>query len=404
MKPCLGIVVPSLTKGGGVPAVARFILEAARSSGHYDIRLVSLAMASRDPVSSSVLRPWAWSRLPGTSFGEWQGYPFRHVGAVWGELEFQRYRPRLPLKEALAGCQLIQVVCGSPAWACAVMGLGIPVSIQTATRAKVERRMRDARVRSPASLWRWGMTFITDRMDDAALRRADAVQVMNSWMLEHATRVRNDSDAGLRLTPPGVEADVFIPSTRREIGSDPYILCVGRLSDVRKNISLLLEAYALLPREVKARVRLMLAGQNGPPSTFWDRVRILGLENRVTFVPFPARGELVGLYQQAAVFALPSDEEGFGVVLLEAMACGIPVVSTRSGGPEGIITEGEEGYLVPRGDAPALAGRLLQLLEDPDLNRRMGGTGRSTVESLYSAPVAARGFCEIWEGLLARRG
>ena len=75
----------------------------------------------------------------------------------------------------------------------------------------------------------------------------------------------------------------------------------------------------------------------------------------------PTREELVVLYQNASMFILASDEEGFGVVILEAMACGIPVVSTRSGGPDDIITDGDDGYLVPRDDASALARRIEEL-------------------------------------------
>ena len=65
------------------------------------------------------------------------------------------------------------------------------------------------------------------------------------------------------------------------------------------------------------------------------------------------------MYQRAAVFALPSDDEGLGIVILEAMACGVPVVATRCGGPEDIITDGTDGFLVPRYDAGALASRLV---------------------------------------------
>ena len=106
-----------------------------------------------------------------------------------------------------------------------------------------------------------------------------------------------------------------------------------------------------------------------------------GVRDRVQYVASPSRQELIGLYQAASVFALPSDEEGLGMVILEAMACAVPVVSTRSGGPDGIITDGEDGFLVPLDDAAAMAGRLQTLLENPSLNIAMGRKARATIEA-----------------------
>ena len=100
---------------------------------------------------------------------------------------------------------------------------------------------------------------------------------------------------------------------------------------------------------------------------FWLRAAELGLHDRVSFVERPTRAELVRLYQKASIFALTSDEEGLGVVLLEAMACALPVVSTRSGGPDGIIADGEDGYLVPIDDVTTLSSRLEDLLQAPGI-------------------------------------
>ena len=104
------------------------------------------------------------------------------------------------------------------------------------------------------------------------------------------------------------------------------------------------------------------------------------------------------------MFALPSDEEGLGVVLLEAMACGIPVISTRSGGPDGVITDGEDGYLVLLDDAAALADRIAKLYLDEALNRVMGRRARVTIEQRYAEEVAGKVFLDIWDRLLPKVG
>jgi glycosyltransferase involved in cell wall biosynthesis len=333
------------------------------------------------------------------SHGVWEGLPLVHVGAVAGEPEYRRYLPRRVLTEAVAQCDILQVVSGSPAYANAVCGLGKPVSVHCATRVKVERRRRDTHPSNLLGWWGKAMTHLTNRIDDRVLRSADAIQVMNSWMYAYASKLNDGRDVDLRLAPPGVDARIFCPAGRAREG-DAYVLCVGRLDDPRKNVELLLDAYALIPECIRNGLRVILAGQAGPPATFWQRAETLGLRDRIEFIAEPSRQELVTLYQRASVFALTSDEEGFGVVVLEAMACGTPVISTRSGGPDDIITDGEDGFLVPREDAGALAHRIEQLHLDQHLNRLMGHRARATIERRFSEQVAEQAFLDIWDRLV----
>ncbi len=398
----LALVVPGLPGSGGVTAVAAFLKDAALRSGRYRIKVVSLAVSARDPTHLALTRPTTWLRGPSTTFGEWEGVPYVRVGAIVGELEFQRHRPREALRRVLADCDLVQVVCGSPAPANAVCGLGKPVAVQCATRARVERRRSGAEARGFGGRWRKAMTHFTDQMDDRALRAVDAIQVENSWMLDYARRINQGREVDLRLAPPGVDTRAFRPPFDRNFDSDPYILCVGRLDDPRKNIELLVEAYAAMPSPVRGRVRLVLAGRSGPDASVWSRVTRLGVEKRVSYVDRPTPEALITLYQRAAAFALSSDEEGLGVVLLEAMACGIPVVSTRSGGPDGIITDGSDGFLVPLGDVQALSDRMVRLCSDDDLNRSMGRAARRTAERRYAQEVTAEAFVDVWDRLVAR--
>jgi glycosyltransferase involved in cell wall biosynthesis len=244
------------------------------------------------------------------------------------------------------------------------------------------------------------MTTATNYYDQRALQHADAIQVENPWMLEFCQQLPVSAGCDLRYAPPGVDADWFRPSASRLSSAEPYILCVARLDDPRKNINLLLEAYARLPASLIARVRLRLAGSSGPPPAFWQRAERLGLRERIEFIEKPDSAALVALYQGALAFALCSDEEGLGVVILEAMACGVPVVSTRSGGPDGIITDGQDGYLTALVDADAMAARLHTLLSDADLNAAMGKAARQTIERRYAHAVAGAAFVDTWHALL----
>ncbi len=403
-KARMAMVVPALELGGGVPATARFLHRVALESGQFRVRVISMATASDDADSSRVLRPATWRGKPRVSPGEWSGIMFQHVGARACEFEFQRYRRRGALDALLADCDLIQVKCGSPAWANAVLGLGKPVAVHVATLARVERRMRDGKGRGLTALWRRGMTRVTDHLDRRALQGADVVQVENPWMHDHVGAVTANHPVDVQYAPPGVDATHYQPLAGGDRLREPTVLCVGRLADVRKNASLLLQAFAKLPAGLRQRCRLVLAGSSMPGPLFQAQAEAAGLDGRIDYIHRPSDEALLSLYQRASVFALPSDEEGFGTVVVEAMACGVPVVATRCGGPDGIIEDGEDGCLVPLNDADAMAQRLQQLLEDDAFNRRMGQAARVKVERRYSQTVAGARFLDIWQGMLDQAG
>lgn len=402
-KPLIGVVVPSLEHGGGVPTVAEFVCQTIEKSGRFDIQLISLSTSARDEIGVALTKPSTWLHGVRTFKGIWRGRPYTRVGAFASEFEFQRHKPRRALAGLLADCDLIQVVCGSPASALAVCGLGKPVAVQCATRVIIERRRHNATLRGIESIWRSWMTAFVNYLDRKSLKEVDAIQVENSWMFNYACEVNTGRDVIIRFAPPGVDAKRFSPATPRDMRSDPNILCVGRLNDPRKNIGLLLEAFANLPTELKSTTRLLLAGSSGPSPEFWERVQLLGLGGRVDYVPSPDSQALVRLYQDASVFALSSDEEGLGMVILEAMACGIPVVSTRSGGPDGIITNEIDGYLVALDDEKMMAQKLAHLLTDGALNQRMGEAARGKIMRQYEAGVASKAFLDIYDELLSKR-
>src|SRR5204863_8081696 len=113
MKARLGLVVPALTMGGGVPAVARFISDVASRDGRANLKLVSLSMDSRDPQGLRLGSPRSW--LDGTrqSQGTWNELPYTHVGAVGADVEFHRYRSRKIFRAVISVFVLILVVCGT---------------------------------------------------------------------------------------------------------------------------------------------------------------------------------------------------------------------------------------------------------------------------------------------------
>ncbi len=396
----IGVVVPNILNTGGVASVAEFVVRAILERSDYQLKVISLAMAARDRSSLLVSDPRTWIRGATTTQGDFRGHPFQHVGAIVPEIENRRYLPRQVLANAVADCDLLQVVAGVPAWANPVMGLGKPVSLQVATLIDVERRRLVDQWKGPVGVWRRLMTKRVRALDDAVLDRIDAVQVENNWMLEHCKAACQTPDVDLRFAAPGVDADLFCPAPSRSV-LPGYVLTVGRMSDPRKRHMLLLEAYRILCERSENPPGLMLAGPDGPTAEFETRARALGLWDRIDVRVFPEKADLARLYREASAFVLASDEEGFGVTVIEAMASGVPAVSTRSGGPDNIIEDGVDGFLVERDDAKALAERLLRLSQDEILNQEMGKCARATILKRYSEDVTGQAFIDVYDKLLS---
>lgn len=402
MMRTVALVAPALDIAGGVPAVADFLRRCIERSPNFRLGpVISLATGAGDPASTSLRRPATLLAAPGCREFIWQGVRCTHVGAYAGELEFQRFRPRRGVRERLAGVDVVQVVAGSPAWANAVAGCGRPVALQVATLAAVERRLLLAQARGMHGAWRRLMTRVTDRLDRRAMRIVDAVQVENDWMRSFAEQSCRPGTL-IDYAPPGVDTVSFYPIAREAVALDRsgYLLAVGRMSDPRKNAPLLLESYAhLVACLAGAAPRLVLAGASAPPESFWRRADALGLRDRIVFRASPSRAELVDLYQHAACFVLSSDEEGFGVVLIEAMACGVPVVATRCGGPEGIVNDGVDGFLVGLHAARDMAGRIKRLIGDRATNVAMGAAARERAHATFSEEATGRVYERIWARL-----
>jgi glycosyltransferase involved in cell wall biosynthesis len=164
----------------------------------------------------------------------------------------------------------------------------------------------------------------------------------------------------------------------------PYVLFVGRLAS-NKGLVELVEAFAILARE-DAEVHLVVVGEDaGMRATVEARVRGFGLEPRVHLVGHVEDDTLLaGAYRGARFTVLASEYEAFGLVLLESLAQGTPVIASRVGGIPEVVEDGHAGLLVPPGDVPALAETMRRLWNDPSLARRLGNYGRTEVVPRYS--------------------
>jgi len=228
-----------------------------------------------------------------------------------------------------------------------------------------------------------------------ALRRIGRGADVVTYLTEYQ-RVRLDKAlhglTSLERLAPGVDVDTFHPGVdggevRAEHGlSDrPVVVCVSRLVP-RKGQDMLIRALPAIRRRVPGAA--LLLGSGGPYRSKLERLtRDLGVEKDVVFTGSVPWSGLPALYAAGDVYAMPCrtragglDVEGLGIVYLEASATGLPVVAGDSGGAPDAVLEGETGYVVGGRDVPAIAGRVADLLGDPDRAKAMGSAGRAWVE------------------------
>lgn len=162
---------------------------------------------------------------------------------------------------------------------------------------------------------------------------------------------------------------------------DNYLLFVARINDPRKNIKLLIDAFAEV-HKVHPNLNLVLGGDEPNPE-FIDYVENLNLTQHVFFPGFLTDEKLLALYQNAKLFVMSSNQEGLGLVLLESLACGTPVVSTHCGGPDNFVTE-EVGRLVSTHSINELSEAILELLQDEEQLKKRGQRGITYVHDNFS--------------------
>ncbi len=193
----------------------------------------------------------------------------------------------------------------------------------------------------------------------------------------------------VEVVPPGYAPLPAPPSGTRRFSEEfdlpgPFALFVGRLAS-NKGLITLVDAFALLAREDPASHLVLIGADGGMRERVADRARTSGLERRVHLLGHLDDESLVAAaYREARVSVLPSDYEAFGLVLLESLAQGTPVVATRVGGIPEVVEDGRAGLLVPPGSVSDLARALLAVWTDRELARRLGDYGRTEVVGRFT--------------------
>jgi phosphatidylinositol alpha-1,6-mannosyltransferase len=241
----------------------------------------------------------------------------------------------------------------------------------------------------------------------SALRSADLVIAPTNNTANHVAREQDVPREKIRVLPwaldPQFEALLTAkpaPALPANFPAGRVILTVGRwFADERyKGMDTLITSLPRLLTEWPD-VQLVAVGEGDDQEWLEQIAEGRGVSRHVHFLSGLTYAEIAGCYQACEVFALPSRGEGFGLVYLEAMACGKPVIGGAHGGAPEVIDDGKTGYLVEHGDAGQLATSLEALLTDPGLGREMGSRGRERVEKEFRFNIFAKSLKKILRDL-----
>jgi glycosyltransferase involved in cell wall biosynthesis len=200
----------------------------------------------------------------------------------------------------------------------------------------------------------------------------------------------------LHVVHCGVDVREFRPTDRSADQRGPVkILAIGRLLAL-KGHAVLLEAAARLLSE-GAPVEITIVGDGPERARLEQLAARLGIDRDVRFAGAVGRDSLTGHYAEADIFCLPSFAEGVPVVLMEAMAAGLPVVATRIAGIPELIRDEESGLLVSPGRPDLLFTAMRRLVESPPLRRRIGAAGRARVETEFEVRSCARQLATLMD-------
>jgi glycosyltransferase involved in cell wall biosynthesis len=255
-----------------------------------------------------------------------------------------------------------------------------------------------------ANLLMWQLS----KLEAEAARNADVVVTVSHYSKKRIAQIYGVDEAKIRVVPNGVDPEKFKPSSDGEnfeqkcgLNKKRVVLFVGRLIP-RKGLLFLVEAAKHVVEERKDAVFVIVG--NGPlRSKLATTLEKLNLSRNFVFMGDVEEHVLTSLYGSADLFALPSIQEGQGIVLLEAQASAKPVVAFKIGGVQEAVANGKSGLLVERGNSVELAEAIVKLLSNAPLRQKMGSAGREFVLRSFTWDLCAERMLSIYDAVLGAR-
>ncbi|MBX9634871.1 MAG: glycosyltransferase [Magnetospirillum sp.] len=386
------LIITQPPHDGGVPAKTRLLCRYLRERGHR-VTVAWYATFGHDSQLNAPLwrvpggaRPGARDQL---CFDDFSGVA---VGCWAPELEAPYYLPNPVWRHLIASHDRHIAVGGPPLVGHLLVATGTPGLLWCASDVVADRQDRVAAMGPARRLLHDCVTLPWVKRQQARVL-SGMTRVMG---VSRYTTIRLQAHGcpseHLSRLPIPVDTQVFTPPVQAAPG--PMAGQAGQTAWVA------LAALAQLKdRGVAARLRL--AGAR-PSAATLAQVAGLGLEQMVEFVGELHRDQLPDFYRSLDVFVLPSHQEGLCIAGLEAMACGVPVVSTRCGGPEDYVRHDQTGLLV-QADAAAMAEALGRVVADRSLRYRLSMQARQVVEAEFSPAAFAAGLTAAWQDVWGDR-
>ncbi|MBG9389075.1 asparagine synthase (glutamine-hydrolyzing) [Caenimonas aquaedulcis] len=391
------VLVSTIAPGpGGVSAMTSFVIRHLAARGLEPV-LAHYAPYSVVPQLSVPSFRLLQRRAGGRRGIAYDARESHAIGAWLPELEFTHYAANSYWRQVMDSCDAFVAVSGNALAATPFWRTGRPYLAWVATDWQGDR---EDRVRHFPLLRR----LLDTCVNAPVIRRLEKKLLAGGSVLslsQHTARVLGGL-AGPQfrtsILPVPIRSDLFVP--RPDAVVPGRLGFAGRFRDPRKNIGLLLQTIARLRAQGHEATGLLMG--DAPDARILRDVQALGLDGHVRFLPDLSHDQMREQLQTLDIFVVPSHQEGLCIAALEAMACGVPVVSTRCGGPEEFVIPGETGCLADA-SPQAMAEAAGALLADRALRGRMGLAARRLVESRYATAAVdadfAHAFGSVFPGL-----
>jgi len=232
------------------------------------------------------------------------------------------------------------------------------------------------------------------------IEKSDAVTAVSTDLAEQ-TRELFQTHRYIESIYNFVDTDAFRPienSPIRPCFADAEEKVLLHISNFRKvkRIPDLIDVFARVQERISCK--LLLVGEGPELTAARERVRSLHLTDKVRFLGH--QDEVASLFAAADLFLLPSEKESFGLVALEAMACGVPVIGTRAGGIPEVVVDGQTGYLSNVGDVDKMAEDAVRLLDNPQLHRQFSQSARERAETVFSVHDKIQEYEDLYQRVI----
>ena len=227
-------------------------------------------------------------------------------------------------------------------------------------------------------------------------RKADLILSTSHCMAQETNKY---TDKKIGITPFGVDTELFKPSQKK--GDGTFVIGNVKTLSANYGIDLLIRAFAnVCAKNPERQVKLRIVGDGPDKAKLQELSQELGVDDRTEFVGFVDNHRLPEIYNSFDVSVSLSYKESFGVVAVEAMACGCPVVTSDADGFREVVEDGVTGFIVPKGNPEAAAGAIQRFIDDPEFCHTMGAAGRARVLQLYQWDSNVQAMLDYYHSIL----